>query len=191
MEELESSGLLADDAAATPSDAGAALPGPGPASAEHAVAADAGDRPHTPPGVDEAHGGDAAYRAGDAGSGPEGRTDSGVEPRERADADSAAQPDGGGRADAGGDGTGGDDGDQAEQRVLGDLAGVDGWFEVMDMASRKARRSAPSLPLLPPTHQVQDATSCGSISECWRCGLKQSCAACRPCWSSRCPSSRP
>ena len=45
-----------------------------------------------------------------------------------------------GESTAAGDDAGDDgEGEQAEQRVLGALQGIDGWSEVMDMASRQVR----------------------------------------------------
>ena len=133
MQDLESSGLLADDEAAAASGADAAAMPNGalaPSSADGSGVDPSAEPQHAAPGDDHTEsqtettasfsGGQAtitAERHGEASAGGDA-------------GDSMATED-----DAGEVG----DGDQAEQRVLGALQGIDGWSEVMDMASRQVR----------------------------------------------------
>ena len=145
MRDLESSGLLADDeaAAASGANAGAA---PMPAGA-HPAAVTANGALGTPStignGADlNVRPGRAAADAEQAVSGREGTAHTSASLAGPAAEQHGAAPAG---TNEGGDGgmgaragTGDDSvGEQAEQRVLGALQGADGWFEVMDMASRQ------------------------------------------------------
>ena len=167
MEELESSGLLADDAAVAGPDVAAAISGSGPPAAESAAAIDVSDGPVPLPDA-ETRGGGAATRTEQTSAELQAMTGSTAGPHPGADTSSVAQADGSNQVDSDGDGAGGGgNAEEAEQRVLGDLAGVDGWFEVMDMASRKARLPA-LLQLHPhgvsePMHQCEDSI-CRSLS---------------------------
>ena len=144
MRDLEFSGLLADDEAAAASGAEAAAPAPdaanyaavtpngtlGPSSADTSVTETCVKSQHA------AHGdADTEFRSG--ATARDGARH--AEPMaERRDEVSAGGGDGAGTATseiAGEDGGGG----QAEQRVLGALQGIEGWSEVMDMASRQVR----------------------------------------------------
>lgn len=109
MNDLESSGLLSSDEPSTDQPAGGAAPVSAPAIATGAAAPAAAAHASSTAAAQPADAAPAA--AHDAGGGAD------------ADAsDAAADSDGGG---------------QAEQRVLGPLAGRSEWTEVMDMGSRR------------------------------------------------------
>ena len=147
MQDLESSGLLADDGAAAASDAHPdtartpAASQPAAATATDALHVSRTSEVGPAPSVRPAH------VAADADQAVSGRDEmarlrgsrAGTSAEQLGPAPASGDDDDGVGTDisAGGDG----EGEQAEQRVLGNLQGVDGWFEVMDMASRQVCHS--------------------------------------------------
>ena len=137
MLDLESSGLLADDEAA------AASEGASEAATASAMASLAALDPAYTAGVED----DPSMQSSLAAAGAEHDAFDRREGTAQASGtQAAASAEQRGGASAGGDdadqgdGTGDvGEGEPAEQRVLGELQGIDGWFEVMDMASRKVR----------------------------------------------------